>query len=82
MDIRLVLVPLPKDRGREPFDALGLVGGPAKLDGLVEGKLGAGKDTKVASLIGSSTGLNPTVPRPKLWLTSLSATTAGRDLAC
>ena len=45
MDIRLVLVPLPEDRGREPFDALGLVGGPAKLDGLVEGKLGAGKDT-------------------------------------
>src|SRR6201997_5575070 len=38
--------------------------------------------TAVASPIGSSTGLNPTVPRPKLWLTNLSATTAGRDLAC
>src|SRR5437588_3907368 len=45
MDIRLVLVPLPEDRGRECFDALGLVAGPAKLDGLVEGKLSAGKDT-------------------------------------
>jgi hypothetical protein len=31
---------------------------------------------------GSSTDLNPMVPRPKLWLTNLSATTAGRDLAC
>jgi hypothetical protein len=45
MDIRLVLVPLSEDRGREGFDALSLVGGPAKLDGLIEGKLGAGKDT-------------------------------------
>src|SRR6516225_11148659 len=38
--------------------------------------------TAVASPIGSSTDLNPMVPRPKLWLTNLSATTAGRDLAC
>src|ERR1700746_3189892 len=38
--------------------------------------------TAVASPIGSSTDLNPTVPRPKLLLTHLSATTGGRDLAC
>src|SRR5262249_33929718 len=38
--------------------------------------------TAVASPIGSSTDLNPTVPRPKLWLTNLSPTTAGRDFAC
>jgi len=46
MDIRLVLVPLPKDGGRElALDALAIDMGPTKLDGFVERKLGAGKDT-------------------------------------
>ena len=46
MDIRLVLVPLPEDSGREPaLDALAFVRGPAKLNGLVKGKFGAGKNT-------------------------------------
>ena len=45
MDARLVLVPLPEDRGGEGFDALELVGGPAQLERLVESKLGAGKKT-------------------------------------
>jgi len=45
MHARRVLVPLPEDRGGEGFDALGLVGGPAELERLIEGKLGAGQDT-------------------------------------
>src|SRR5215471_9163995 len=39
MNIRLVLVPLPEDSGREPaLDALAFVRGPAKLNRLVKGK--------------------------------------------
>jgi hypothetical protein len=46
MDTRLVLVPLPEDRGREPaLDVLAFVTGPTKLDWLFEGEFGAGKDT-------------------------------------
>jgi hypothetical protein len=44
MHARLVLVALPEDSGGEAFEALGVVGGPAQLDRLVEGKLGAGQD--------------------------------------
>jgi hypothetical protein len=46
MDIWLVLVLLSEDGGRElALDALTFDMGPTKLDGFVEGKLGAGKDT-------------------------------------
>ena len=46
MDIRLILVPLPEDSGRElALDTLAFVIGPTKLYGLVEAKLGAGKNT-------------------------------------
>jgi hypothetical protein len=46
MDIWLVLVLLSEDSGRElALDALAFDMGPTKLDGFVEGKLGAGKDT-------------------------------------
>jgi len=45
MDAWLVLVPLPEDRGRKLRLARAVVGGPAQLDLLVEGKLGAGQDT-------------------------------------
>lgn len=44
MDMRLVLVALPEDRGGELAFAEA-VGGPAQLDWLFEGKLGAGQDT-------------------------------------
>jgi hypothetical protein len=46
MDIRLILVPLPEDGSREPaLDAVAFARDPTKLDGLVESKLGVGKDT-------------------------------------
>jgi hypothetical protein len=46
MDAWLVFVPLSEDRGREPaLNAVVFVGGPTKLDGLVESELGAGKNT-------------------------------------
>ena len=46
MDIWLVLVLLSEDGGRElALDALTFDIGPTKLDGFVEGKLGAGKNT-------------------------------------
>src|SRR6516225_11223202 len=46
MDIWFVLVLLSEDGGRElALDALTFDIGPTKLDGFVEGKLGAGKNT-------------------------------------
>ena len=84
MNIRLVFVLLPEDGCREPaLNAVAFARDPTKLDGLSKASSVPGRiQTAVASPIGSSTDLNPMVPRPKLWLTNLSATTAGRDLAC
>ena len=46
MDVRLILGPLPEDSRRElVLEPLALVIGPTKLYGLVETKLGAGKNT-------------------------------------
>jgi len=46
MNIRLVLVLLPEDSGREPaLDAVAFARDPTKPDGFVESKLGAGNDT-------------------------------------
>ena len=84
VDIRFVLVLLSENGGRElALDALAIDMGPTKLDGFVERKLGARKDTnrrRVTYRIVNR--FESEVPRPKLWLTNLSATTAGRDLAC
>ena len=70
MDIRLVLVPLPEDRGREPSMPLASSADQRSLMDLSKASSVPGRiQTAVASPIGSSTDLNPTVPRPKLWLT-------------
>jgi hypothetical protein len=46
MNIRLVLVLLPEDGCREPaLNAVAFARDPTKLDGLVESKFSAGKDT-------------------------------------
>src|SRR5262249_56341973 len=45
VDARLAVGSLPEVGGCEPLEVLTLVGRPAQLDRLMEGKLGAGQET-------------------------------------